>query len=260
MNNFFMPISTTRKYFPSRVVMVVFVISIAALITSCDGKRPDEKTRTVTINNVEPRRDVAGEIIDAHDGCIQFFNGRYYLYGTAYGKTDGMTNNDFRVYSSPDLERWTFEGTLLKERPDAFYYRPYVVFNPSTRKYVLWYNWYPNLKEWFGRHGAATSDTPVGPFKIAAPDVQLSHPGTGDGSLFVDDDGTGYFIYTCINEGYTIRVERLTPDFLGATGQTSSVLAVGGEAPVLFRRNNLYYAFFGARCSFCPEGSEAQVF
>ncbi len=260
MNNLVMSIRTAWQSLPSQVVMVASVFSIAVLITSCDRRQSDEKTRTVTINNVEPRRDVAGEIIDAHDGCIQFFNGRYYLYGTAYGKTDGITNNDFRVYSSPDLEHWTFEGTLLKDRPDALYYRPYVVFNPTTRKYVLWYNWYPNATNWFGRHGAAISDTPTGPFKIATPDVKLSHPGEGDGSLFVDDDGTGYFIYTSINEGYTIHVERLTPDYLGATGKTSSVLAVGGEAPVLFRRNNLYYALIGARCSFCPEGSEAQVF
>jgi hypothetical protein len=236
----------------------VSVFSIAALITSCDRKQPDEKSRTVTINNVEPRRDVTGEIIDAHDGCLQFFNGRYYLYGTAYGKTDGITNNDFRVYSSPDLERWTYEGALLKKRPDALYYRPYVVFNPNTRKYVLWYSWYPNSKDWFGRHGVATSDTPVGPFKIATPDVQLSHPGDGDGSLFVDDDGTGYFIYACINEGYTVYVERLTPDYLGATGKTSSVLAIGAEAPVLFRRKDLYYVLCGPRCAFCPEGSEVE--
>ena len=90
---------------PGQVVVFVSVFSIAALITSCDRKQPDEKSRTVTINNVEPRRDVAGEIIDAHDGCLQFFNGRYYLYGTAYGKTDGITNNDFRVYSSPCTAR-----------------------------------------------------------------------------------------------------------------------------------------------------------
>ena len=78
--------------------------------------------------------------------------------------------------------------------------------------------------------------------------------------FFADDDGTGYFIYTSIRDGYTVRVERLTPDYLGVTGETSSVLAVGGEAPVLFRRNNLYYALFGALCAFCPEGSEVQVF
>ena len=259
MNNFFTSIRIARKSLPGQVVVVVSFFSLATLITSCDRKLPDGKTRTVTVNNVEPRRDVAGEIIDAHDGCIQFFNGRYYLYGTAYGKTDGMTNNDFRVYSSPDLEHWTFEGTLLKDRPYALYYRPYVVFNPSTRKYVLWYNWYRNSTDWFGRHGAAISDTPVGPFIIATPDVQLSHPGDGDGSLFVDDDGTGYFIYTSINEGYTVRVERLTPDYLGATGETSSVLTIASESPVLFRRNGLYYALYGPRCAFCPEGSEVQV-
>jgi hypothetical protein len=259
MNNFFMPITTAWRSLPGQVVIVVSVLSIAALITSCDGKLPNNKTRTVTINNVEPRRDVTGEIIDAHDGCLQFFNGRYYLYGTAYGKTDGMTNNNFRVYSSPDLERWTFEGTLLKERLDAFYYRPYVVFNPSTRKYVLWYNWYPNLKEWLGRHGAAISASPLGPFTIVNPNVHLSHSDTGDGSLFVDDDGTGYFIYTAMKEGFTVRVERLTPDYLDATGQTSGILAIGTEAPVLFRRNNLYYALCGPRCAFCSEGSEVQV-
>ena len=102
--------------------------------------------RKITINNVEPRRDVTGEIVDAHDGCLQLFNQRYYLYGTAYAKSAGFgINNRFRVYSSPDLERWTFEGELLKETTDGVYYRPYVVFNPNTRKYVLWYNWYPKL-------------------------------------------------------------------------------------------------------------------
>lgn len=60
--------------------------------------------KTVTVDNAKPRRDVAGEIIDAHDGCLQFFNGRYHLYGTGYGKTAGYSiNNRFRVYSSPDL-------------------------------------------------------------------------------------------------------------------------------------------------------------
>ena len=216
--------------------------------------------RTGTINNVEPRRDVAGEIIDAHDGCLQLFNGSFYLYGTAYGKTDGLTNNDFRVYSSPDLEHWTLEGRLLGKRTSGIYFRPNVVFNPNTRKYVLWYNWYSNSVTWIGHDGVATSDTPIGPFKIANANVQLAHSSPGDGSLFVDEDGAGYIIYTAMGEGYTIQVERLTPDYLGSTGETSSPLAAAGEAPVLFRRNNLYYALLGPRCAFCPEGSEVQVF
>ena len=249
--------------------VVLNLVFLTAFTISCGDRHQSQNAgprrkglQTVTINNVEPRRDVTGNIIDAHDGCLQLFEGRFYLYGTAYGTNDSYTStaNRYRVYSSPDLEQWTLEGELLKGQPDGVYFRPYVVFNPNTRKYVLWYNWYPNSKEWFGREGAAISDTPVGPFKIANPNVQLSHPNTGDGSLFVDDDGTGYFIYTSIGEGYTIRVERLKPDYLGSTGEASSILSIGGEAPVLFRRNGLYYALCGPRCASCPEGSEVHIF
>jgi hypothetical protein len=76
----------------------------------------------------------------------------------------------------------------------------------------------------------------------------------------VDNDGTGYYIYTAIDEGYGVRVERLMPDYLGSTGKASPVLIFGAEAPVLFRRNNLYYALCGPRCAFCPGGSEVNTF
>ena len=249
---------------------------LAVFTISCDEKRQSQNVesrpkrfQTVTINNIEPRRDVAGEIIDAHVGCLQFFEGRYYLYGTAFGTNESslVLNRPFRVYSSPDLERWTYEGELLKDQPRGVYTRPGVVFNPHTHKYVLWYNWFPKL--WNGQTAVATSDTPVGPFTIVNPNVHVfgSRPGDtnifgsrpGDGSLFVDDDGTGYYIYTSMGDGYAVRVERLKPDYLGPTGKTSDILTKGSEAPVLFRRNNLYYALCGPLCPDCPEGSEVLV-
>jgi len=216
--------------------------------------------RKVTIQNVVPRRDADGNIMDAHDGCLHFFAGRYYLYGTAYGKTAGYTiNNRFRVYSSADLEHWTFEGELLKSPLDGVYYRPYVAYNVRTHKYVLWYNWYPKL--WDGKVGVATSDTPIGPFTIANTAVQLSqakdHP--GDGSLFVDEDGTAYFIYTVIDQGHSIRVERLTADYLSSSGETSPVLARECEAPALFHRGASSYAVFDHTCCFCAAGSGARI-
>jgi hypothetical protein len=217
--------------------------------------------RPAKVQNTEPRCDVNGDIIDAHDGCLQYFNGRYYLYGTAYGRSAGFgINNRFRVYSSANMEHWQFEGELIENQPDGVFYRPYVVYNAATRKYVLWFNWYPQL--WDGFMGAAVSDTPVGPFKIATMDVKLSQARDrpGDGSLFVDDDGTGYFIYTVIGQGHAIRVERLTADYLGSTGETSEVLATGCEAPAMFRRGNLYYTLFDSNCCFCVRGSGARVF
>jgi hypothetical protein len=248
-------------------VQPAFGFLLAVCLTSCAHVRQphgaESKTRfqAIAVNNVEPRRDITGEIVDAHDGCLHFFGGRYYLYGTAYGKSAGFgINNRFRVYSSPDLRRWQFEGESIKEQPRGVFYRPYVDYNAKTRKYVLWFNWYPQL--WDGKIGVAVSDTPAGPFTIANLDVRLSQAAArpGDGSLFVDDDGTGYFIYTVIAQGHAIRIERLTPDLLGSAGEVSEVLATGSEAPAMFRRGNLYYALFDTTCCFCQEGSGARVY
>ncbi|MGO9587395.1 MAG: family 43 glycosylhydrolase [Limisphaerales bacterium] len=257
-----------RRVWTTSHHQVLIALFLAGFTISCGDGNPSQnvesrprRSHTVTINNIEPRRDVAGEIIDAHGGCLQFFSGRFYLYGTAFGTNESSLalNCPFRVYSSPDLAQWTFEGELLKERPDGFYFRPYVVFNPNTRKYVLWYSWFPNPKEWSGRAGAAISDTPVGPFAIVNSNVQLACSNPGDGSLFVDDDGTGYYIYTAMDMGYTVRVERLMPDYLSSSGEISDVVAMGVEAPLLFRRNNLYYTLVGELCADCPAGAEAHV-
>ncbi len=228
-------------------------------MVSC-GRPSTPQTKVITVDNAEPRRDVSGEIIDAHDGCLQFFAGKFYLYGTAYRTNDGIGfNNRYCVYSSPDLEHWTFEAELFKDQLTGIYYRPYVVFNARTGKYVLWYNWYPKL--WDGQTGVAVSDKPIGPFTIVNPEMKVveADSGIGDGSLFVDDDGTGYYIYTVIGKNYSVCVERLTPAYTGVTGEACVMLATFCEAPLLFRRNNLYYILADSLCAFCPQGSGAQV-
>src|ERR1700749_4151143 len=98
---------------------------LAIFIVSCGHQPP--KVETVTINNVDPRRDVKGQIIDVHGGCLQFFNGRFYLYGTAFGTNKSYVayNCPFVVYSSRDLTNWFFEGNILKDPPKGVYYRPY---------------------------------------------------------------------------------------------------------------------------------------
>jgi hypothetical protein len=250
----------TRLEFSNR--MLPWTLLLALLLVAPQLLRAQKPSyRNVAIQNELPRRDTSGSIVDAHDGNLQFFAGRYYLYGTAYGKTAGFSiNNRFRVYSSADLEHWTFEGELLKAPVDGVYYRPYVVYNARTKKYVLWFNWYPRL--WDGMVGVATSDTPTGPFVIANQDVQLSEASNrpGDGSIFVDSDQTAYFIYTVINLGHSVIVERLSQDYLSSTGERSEVLAKGCEAPALFRHSEAYYALFDSTCCFCSKGSGARVY
>lgn len=246
--------SIRRK--PHCALFFVFLLTVIPVSATAHA----EKYHSVTIQNTTPRVDTEGNVIDAHDGCMQFFNGRYYLYGTAYGKTAGYTiNNRFRIYSSSNLVSWRYEGELLKQPEDGVYYRPYVAYNAITRKYVLWFNWYKKL--WNGQVGVATSDTPVGPFHIVNADVQLSQAKDrpGDGSLFVDDDSSAYFIYTTIGQDHAIRIEKLSQDYLSSSGEASAVLGTNCEAPAMFHRGSFYYAIFDRTCCFCKEGSGARV-
>jgi hypothetical protein len=241
------------------IVLFSLGLLMTESITGLAAQDPSAPVSRATISNRLPRRDTDGKIVDAHDGCLHKFGDRYYLYGTAYGTTDGFKkNNRYRCYSSADLVTWKYEGELLKDPPDGVYYRPYVIHNRKTGKYVLWYNWYATL--WDGQYGMATSDEPQGPFVIQSDNVKVGKGKPGDHGLMVDDDGTAYLIYTSIANGHSISIEKLAPDYLSSTLESSGFLANGSEACALFRRKNLYYAVFDACCCFCPEGSGAQVY
>ena len=214
----------------------------------------------ITIDNVTPRFDTNGSIIDAHDGRIIKFGNTFYWYGTAYGKTDGYgTTNVFRCYKSTNLTTWIACGDILTNPPTGIYYRPHVVFNARRKKYVLWYNWYKTL--WNGQYGVAMSDNPEGPYTIVSQNVtvKFSAKGLGDFSLFVDEDAKGYLVYTTLAD-HTITVERLTDDYTGSLQTNSGVILPSAEACSMFKRNGLYYVLADKMCQFCSEGSGAQVF
>jgi hypothetical protein len=213
--------------------------------------------QTIKVSNVTPRKDQKGEIIDAHDGNLMFFNGKFYWYGTAYGKTDGFsTANFFQVYSSSDLQSWKLEGPLLQNQTPGTYYRPKVIFNERTKKYVLWYNWYPVL--WEGRYGVAVADHPAGPFTVINPEVKLSREKVGDFNLLCD--GKEAFIAYNTIDGHRIFVEKLDADFTGSSLETSTEITKGCEATSFFKRDSLYYLLTDRTCCFCGEGSGARIY
>lgn len=214
----------------------------------------------VVINNLMPRMDTDGNIIDAHDGRIIKFGDKFYWYGTAYENASGFARTHYyQCYSSTDLTTWKKEGKLLEDSPSGYYYRPHVIYNKKTKKYVLWYNWYPVL--WDGKFGVAVSDKPEGPFKIVNTDVKVlnSKYGVGDLGLFVDDDETAYIVYNTI-EGHKGSIEKLTSDYQKSTFENSGFLTEGCEAGAIFKRNGKYYFLIGQTCCFCSEGSGVRVY
>jgi hypothetical protein len=217
------------------------------------------------------RFDRLAAAIDAHDGEIALFDGVYYLYGTSYdcGYEWGVADAPFcgfKVYTSKDLMHWTDEGFLFDATTEIWQtrcngktygcYRPHVIYNEKTNKYVLWINVYDN------RNGfrVFTGDHPKGPFtEIQEPTVAVNNnapiAGTnnGDHDTFVDDDGKAYLAYTDWRTGGSLIIEELNENYTSGTGRHIKAVTSGKtEAPCLMKRHDKYYILYSdPNCGYC---------
>lgn len=238
-------------------------------------------------------KDVAGDTINAHGGCVIFAGDRYYWYGEHRCGSGPNIQEGVTVYSSPDLTEWTYEGLAFRTEQSAgsdvergcIVERPKVVFNKSTGKYVMWFHL--ELKgQGYGaaRCAVAVADTPTGPFRFVRsgrvnPGIMpmnlcadtLSHadpekmewwtpewrrevargmfvtrdlPGgqmSRDMTIFVDDDGKAYHIYSS-EENLTLHIAELSDDYLSHTGRYIRIFPGGhNEAPAIFRHDGRYW-------------------
>jgi Glycosyl hydrolases family 43 len=236
-------------------LLLVLSLLLNAVLGSLGGS---PAAATVTVVNADAaghqvsRFDVDGNALDAHDGSLLQVGDVFYLYGTSYDCGYRYQQNSsfcgFKVYSSPDLVHWTDRGYIIAPGACGFCFRPHVVFNASTGRYVLW-------ADAGGRYLVATSTAPTGIFS-PAPDPALAVGGAVDESLFVDTDGAGYVIHntTQVAAGLTadLVVERLTPDYLTTTGQYVRLGLGDVEAFTVFKRNGIYHALMSdPSCAYC---------
>ena len=190
--------------------------------------------------------DNAGDPINAHGGGLLYSGNKYYWFGERRGKqgTEGVN-----VYSSADLYNWTNEGpALLPDAKDStsdiargcVMERPKVIYNARTRKYVMWFHLELKGKGYSAaRAGVAVSDKVTGPYKFISsfrPNGNMSR----DMTLFVDDDGTAYHMYSS-RENYDLRIAKLADDYLQPTKEDKLLFSKHREAPALFKYQNKYY-------------------
>ncbi|MFS0869398.1 S-layer homology domain-containing protein [Paenibacillus xylanilyticus] len=138
--------------------------------------------------------------------------------------------------------------------------RPKVIYNDKTKKYVMWahmdgdkdpYN--DNANYGKARAGYAISDSPTGPFVYQksyrmdrAPEGEKDYFPSDRGmardmTLFKDDDGTGYLIYSS-EENLTLYISKLTDDYSDVTGWHKQGLTDEKGNPV---RDSTYQAEYG---------------
>ena len=241
-----------------------------------------------TVSNILPRRTTTGSIIDAHDGNViqdPHNASLYYYFAAGYGachEPPGLNgcsdwcdncgcgffyNHSVNLYSTTDFVTWTAHGNVLPlgpPRPASVLFSPKALYNAASQQWVLWYNLSPPYN-----YALAVSSSPLGPFLTISTSVanttQYGHLANnsdcGDFSLFIDDDSTGYLLYS---SGHHVQAERLTPDYHGSTwitdGATSGVFPHGNEAPAMFKNKGIYYALISDSCCYCGQGGTVRAF
>jgi hypothetical protein len=236
--------------------------------------------------------DTDGKPINAHGGGFVYFSGTYYWYGEH--KTHRRDNGHIGVgcYSSTDLYHWKNEGVVLSSGGDAgdltdgcIIERPKVLFNQTTHKFVMWFHLELKGHGYASARAAiAVADRPAGPFtylKSFRPDAghwpagytDAANPDADpvlhrdfaagqmsrDMTLFQDDDGTAYQI-AASEENATLHVSKLTPDYLGTTGEYARILVNGSnEAPALFKTAGKYYLITSGTTGWAPNAARLAV-
>ena len=223
-------------------------------------------------------RDTNGQPINAHGGGMLFHDGAYYWYGE---NKDGRTwlpastkawegyrvdVTGVRCYSSKDLLAWRDEGLVLKAVPDDPKHdlhpskvceRPKVIYNARTRQFVMWMHMDSEDYK-AARAGVAVAERPTGPFRYiesVRPEGQMSR----DQTLFQDDDGKAYRIYSSENNA-TTYISLLTDDYLKHTGKFVRVFQGRSmEAQVVFKRGGKYWLIASGCTGWAPNAARSAV-
>ncbi|MBV9987119.1 MAG: family 43 glycosylhydrolase [Chitinophagaceae bacterium] len=244
--------------------------TLLLIFTTCALKAQVVDFSKLPLLQGETLKDNKGAAINAHGAGILFHNGVYYLYGEIKkGKTwlvPGQSWEDYRVpaggiscYSSRDLVSWKYEGIALAPSTGngssdidtgRVIERPKVIYNAVTKQFVMWMH--IDTRDYaFARAGVAVSNSPTGPFVYRGsirPNGQMAR----DMTVFKDDDGKAYLIYSSENNA-TMQVCLLSTDYLSPTTRYSRILVNRSrEAPAMFKYGKKYFLITSACTGWSP--------
>jgi beta-xylosidase len=221
--------------------------------------------------------DTDGKPVNAHGAGVLYYKGVYYLFGEVKkGKTwlvPKQNWEDFRVpaggvscYSSTDLKHWKNRGVVLKPTTNNPGYdldtgrvieRPKVIYNERTKKFIMWMHIDKNDYS-YSRGGVAISDKPFGPYKYLG-SVKPNDQMLRDMTLFKDDDGKAYLIYSSENNN-TMHVCLLSNDYLTPTKTYTRILEnKGRESPAIFKNQGKYFLITSGCSGWSPNAASYAV-
>lgn len=233
-------------------------ILIFAVLISCPGLNQAQNTdlKQTDFRPAQIWEDTSGVPINAHGGGVIFFEGKYYWYGEhkLEGKSEAQfADGGIHCYSSADLMNWKDEGVVLSvdfknDKSDLTYgcilERPKVVYNEKNKQFVAYFKLYlKGVGYETSNVGVAVADKPNGPFTYHHKFHGGGSPnGSGDFSMFRDDDGSLYHL-TVRKPDKAFVIGRLDSDYYYPEGDYTICkgIELHTEAPVVIKRKGVYH-------------------
>lgn len=158
------------------------------------------------------------------DPFVLKYNGTFYLYASTKDHQVGV-----KCWSSADCVNWTYAGLCSTDAVTRTAYAPEVVYWNGV--------FYMYTSPGGGGHYVLTGNSPTGPFTRVTGNFGHSI----DGSIFIEDDGSWYFLNAGSDgiHGSTMS----SPTSVGSEAVIRGT-QIGGqwtEAPTLIKRNGTYY-------------------
>lgn len=190
-----------------------------------------------------------GETVQAHAPGFLYENGMWYMVGEDRSRP---FRPDVNLYCSSDLMTWTFLGKIIENGVtdhrlgrSRMIERAKLLHCPKTGKYVVWCHW--ESRDYAASEAACfVADSVAGPYKLAWSGRPLGIK-SRDCNVFVDDDGSAYFVSTT-EENQHLGLFRLSDDYLSVTNHVQLFPGQRREAPVIVN-NGEHYFMLNSACS-----------
>ena len=223
-------------------------------------KRKQKKNQWTEIRNGDVWLDAEGNMVQAHAPGFLKQGDTWYMVGEDRGRS---WNPDVNLYSSQDLQHWTFVKKIIQNgvtSPDLgrrrMIERAKLLYNEKTGKYVVWCHW--ESRNYAASEAACFQcDSIDGNYQLVWSGRPMGIK-SRDCNVFVDNDGTAYFISTT-EENTNLGLFRLSDDYLTPVAHTPLFEGDRREAPAIVRvpaekkgDADLYFMFNSACSGWAP--------
>lgn len=224
---------------------VIFLATAVALNMQIHAYAADKPASPPTTQLVKPPTPKIKPLFDypVRDTCVCLVDGVYYLTGTTGHPTWWKTNEGIRIWKSSDMKKWEPLGLVWSLEKDATWQKPVkdgcrAVWAPELH-YIKGTFWIAYCMNYRGTGILkSTSGKVEGPYV----DIKKDGPLTNeiDASLFVEDDGTAYFVF---QNG---KIAKMKDDMSGLAEEPRMLKPangpqVGFEGAFIFKADGRYY-------------------